>query len=113
LENDLFFLTTTWKTLKNSFKGQSILQQNKTGVYWSLPKGVFGMSGDLGKLDQIVKLREKYPFRLLVDDAHGFGTMGKTGAGVAEHLGVQDEVDVYFGTFAKGHGGDRRVCGRQ
>lgn len=70
-----------------------------------ITEGVFGMSGDLGKLDHIVKLREKYPFRLLVDDAHGFGTMGKTGAGVAEHLGVQNEVDVYFGTFAKAMAG--------
>ncbi len=70
-----------------------------------ITEGVFGMSGDLGKLDLIVKLREKYPFRLLVDDAHGFGTMGKTGAGVAEHLGVQNEVDVYFGTFAKAMAG--------
>ncbi len=66
-----------------------------------ITEGVFGMSGDLGKLNQIVKLKEKYPFRLLVDDAHGFGTMGRTGAGVGEHMGVQDDIDVFFGTFAK------------
>jgi glycine C-acetyltransferase len=66
-----------------------------------ITEGVFGMSGDLGKLDEIVKLKKKYKFRLLVDDAHGFGTMGATGAGTAEHFGVQDDVDLYFGTFAK------------
>ncbi len=64
-------------------------------------EGVFGMAGDLGKLDKIVELKNKYQFRLLVDDAHGFGTMGKTGAGTGEHLGAQDGVDVYFATFAK------------
>jgi len=66
-----------------------------------ITEGVFGMSGDLGKLDKIVALKKKYQFRLLVDDAHGFGTMGATGAGTPEHLGVKDEVDLYFGTFAK------------
>ncbi len=66
-----------------------------------ITEGVFGMSGDLGKLDQIVALKQKYPFRILLDDAHGFGTMGRTGAGTAEHLGVQDDIDLYFGTFAK------------
>ena len=81
------------------------LAKKQNGGIMVITEGVFGMSGDLGKLEQIVKLREKYPFRLLVDDAHGFGTMGKTGAGVAEHLGVQDEVDVYFGTFAKAMAG--------
>ena len=66
-----------------------------------ITEGVFGMSGDLGKLKEIVKLKKKYPFRFLVDDAHGFGTMGATGAGTGEHLGVQDGIDLYFGTFAK------------
>ena len=66
-----------------------------------ITEGVFGMSGDLGKLDEIVALKKEFKFRLLVDDAHGFGTMGPTGAGVGEHLGVQDGIDVYFGTFAK------------
>lgn len=66
-----------------------------------ITEGVFGMSGDLGKLDEIVALKKKFDFRLLVDDAHGFGTMGKTGAGAGEHFGVQDEIDLYFGTFAK------------
>ncbi len=66
-----------------------------------ITEGVFGMSGDLGKLDEIAALKKEFSFRLLVDDAHGFGTMGKTGAGVGEYLGVQDKIDVYFGTFAK------------
>jgi glycine C-acetyltransferase len=70
-----------------------------------ITEGVFGMVGDLGKLDQIAKFKEKYNFRLLVDDAHGFGTMGKTGAGTGEHFGVQDKVDVYFSTFAKSMAG--------
>lgn len=66
-----------------------------------ITEGVFGMAGDLGALDKIVALKQKYNFRLLVDDAHGFGTMGKTGAGTAEHFGVTDMVDVLFCTFAK------------
>ena len=70
-----------------------------------ITEGVYGMSGDLGKLDKIVELKKKFDFRLLVDDAHGFGTMGTTGAGTDEHFGVQDDVDVYFGTFAKSMAG--------
>lgn len=66
-----------------------------------ITEGVFGMAGDLGDLEGVVALKKKYPFRLLVDDAHGFGTMGATGAGTGEHFGVQDEIDVYFSTFAK------------
>lgn len=70
-----------------------------------ITEGVFGMAGDLGALDKIVTYKKKYNFRLLIDDAHGFGTMGKTGAGTSEHFGVQDEVDVYFATFAKSMAG--------
>ena len=66
-----------------------------------ISEGVFGMSGDQGKLKEIVALKKKYDFRLFVDDAHGFGVLGKTGAGAGEEQGVQDEIDVYFGTFAK------------
>ncbi len=66
-----------------------------------ITEGVFGMSGNMGDLKGIVKLKEKYNFRLLVDDAHGFGTMGKTGAGAGEEQGVQDQIDLYFSTFAK------------
>ncbi|HKL09660.1 MAG TPA: aminotransferase class I/II-fold pyridoxal phosphate-dependent enzyme [Bacteroidales bacterium] len=70
-----------------------------------ITEGVFGMAGDLGKLKEIVALKEKYNFRILVDDAHGFGTMGETGAGTAEHFGVQDGIDIYFATFAKAMAG--------
>ncbi len=66
-----------------------------------ISEGVFGMSGNLGDLKGIVDLKKKYDFRLLVDDAHGFGTMGKTGAGTGEHFGVQHEIDIYISTFAK------------
>ncbi len=66
-----------------------------------ITEGVFGMAGDLGKLDEIVAMKKDFNFRLLVDDAHGVGIMGETGAGTGEHLGVQDGVDVFFGTFAK------------
>ncbi|RFS20969.1 pyridoxal phosphate-dependent aminotransferase family protein [Chitinophaga silvatica] len=64
-------------------------------------EGVFGMAGDQGKLKEIVSFKGKYEFRLLVDDAHGFGTMGKTGAGTGEEQGVQDQIDLLFNTFAK------------
>jgi glycine C-acetyltransferase len=66
-----------------------------------ITEGVFGMKGDQGKLKEIVALKKQYNFRLLVDDAHGFGTLGETGAGAGEAQGVQDEIDVYFATFAK------------
>jgi len=66
-----------------------------------ITEGVFGMTGNLGKLNEIAALKSKFNFRLFVDDAHGFGTMGKTGAGSGEELGCQDEVDLYFSTFAK------------
>ena len=70
-----------------------------------ITEGVFGMTGQVGKLDEIVALKEEFDFRLLVDDAHGFGTMGATGAGAAEHFGVTKGVDLYFGTFAKAMAG--------
>ncbi len=66
-----------------------------------ITEGVFGMSGDMGRIKDIVALKKKFNFRLFVDDAHGFGTMGKTGAGTGEEQGVQDDIDIYFGTFAK------------
>lgn len=64
-------------------------------------EGVFGMTGDLGKLKEIIALKEKYPFRLLVDDAHGLGTLGHDGSGTGTELGCQEGIDIYFGTFAK------------
>ena len=66
-----------------------------------ITEGVFGMSGDLAKLKEITDLKKEYDFRLFVDDAHGFGTIGKTGIGSGEHLGCQKEIDLLFGTFAK------------
>ena len=66
-----------------------------------ITEGVFGMSGNQGKLKEIVELKKRHSFRLLVDDAHGFGTMGKTGAGTGEEQGCQDGIDIYFSTFAK------------
>jgi glycine C-acetyltransferase len=70
-----------------------------------ITEGVFGMAGDLGKLDKIAALKKQYNFRLLVDDAHGFGTMGPNGVGTGEAQGVQDQIDVYFSTFAKSMAG--------
>ncbi|MCW5898244.1 MAG: aminotransferase class I/II-fold pyridoxal phosphate-dependent enzyme [Flavobacteriales bacterium] len=66
-----------------------------------MTEGVFGMAGDQGKLKEIVALKPKYNFRLLVDDAHGFGQMGEFGRGTGDAQGVQDQIDIYFGTFAK------------
>jgi glycine C-acetyltransferase len=81
------------------------LESNDKGGILVITEGVFGMEGDLGNLKAITDFKEKYNFRLFIDDAHGFGTMGKTGAGTGEHYGVQDKVDVYFGTFAKAMAG--------
>jgi len=71
------------------------------GAILVITEGVFGMLGDQGKLKEIVEFKKQIPFRLLVDDAHGFGTMGETGFGTGEEQGVQDEIDIYFSTFAK------------
>jgi len=81
------------------------LVEKQNGSILVITEGVFGMAGDLGKLDKIVEFKKKYNFRILVDDAHGFGTMGETGAGTPEHFGVQKEIDLYFGTFAKSMAG--------
>ena len=81
-----------------------LAKENGGGIL-VITEGVFGMAGDLGKLREIAALKEKYDFRLLVDDAHGFGTMGETGAGIGEHFGIQDKIDVYFATFAKAMAG--------
>lgn len=81
-------------------RATKITQQTGGGIL-VITEGVFGMSGDLGKLDEIVAMKKDFNFRLLVDDAHGVGIMGPNGAGTDEHLGVQDGVDIYFGTFAK------------
>lgn len=85
-------------------RAQKITEETGGGIL-VITEGVFGMAGDLGKLDKIVALKKKYQFRFLVDDAHGFGTMGKTGSGTGEHFGVQDQIDIYFATFAKSMAG--------
>lgn len=77
------------------------LTKNSGGGILVITEGVFGMSGDQGLLKEIVELKKDFDFRLFVDDAHGIGTLGKTGAGAGEEQGVQDGIDVYFGTFAK------------
>ena len=85
---------------KNLIRATNIAEQTGGGIL-VISEGVFGMRGEQGKLKEIVKLKSKYKFRFLVDDAHGFGTLGKTGAGAGEEQGVQDDIDVYFATFAK------------
>ena len=88
-----------------------LAEEQKGGVL-VITEGVFGMKGDLGKLDEIVALKKDFQFRLLVDDAHGFGTMGEGGCGTASHFGVTDGVDVLFNTFAKSMAGiGAFVCG--
>jgi glycine C-acetyltransferase len=81
------------------------LTEQTGGGILLITEGVFGMSGAQGKLKEIVALKNKFNFRILVDDAHGFGTMGKTGAGTHEAQDCIDGIDVYFGTFAKSMAG--------
>jgi glycine C-acetyltransferase len=75
--------------------------KDRKGGILVITEGVFGMKGNLAKLPEICDLKEKYNARLFVDDAHAFGVMGATGQGTGEHFGVQDRIDLYFGTFAK------------
>jgi glycine C-acetyltransferase len=81
-------------------RATKLVAETKGGIL-VITEGVFGMAGDQGKLKEIVELKKEYDFKLLIDDAHGFGTMGKTGAGTHEEQGVQGQVDLYFSTFAK------------
>lgn len=85
-------------------RATKVIEQTGGGIL-VITEGVFGMSGDMGNLKAIAEYKKKYNFRLLVDDAHGFGTMGATGAGSGEAQGVQNEIDIYFGTFAKAMAG--------
>ena len=85
---------------KNLQRATRVAEQSGGGIL-VISEGVFGMRGEQGKLKEIAALKEKYKFRFLVDDAHGFGTLGATGAGAGEEQGVQDDIDVYFATFAK------------
>ncbi len=86
---------------KQMTRANSLIEKQGAGGVLVITEGVFGMAGDQGKLKEIAELKSKYDFRLLVDDAHGFGTMGKTGAGAGEEQDVQDKIDLYFSTFAK------------
>jgi glycine C-acetyltransferase len=86
---------------KQMQRATALIEKQGTGGILVITEGVFGMAGDQGKLKEIVALKDKYSFRLLVDDAHGFGTLGETGAGAGEAQGVQDGIDLYFSTFAK------------
>src|SRR5919199_1487159 len=82
-------------------RATAMIEKQGNGGILVITEGVFGMAGDQGKLKEICDLKKKYEFRLLVDDAHGFGTLGKTGAGAGEEQSCQDEIDLYFSTFAK------------
>ena len=82
-------------------RATTLIEKQNAGGILVITEGVFGMAGDQGKLKEIAALKDSYEFRLLVDDAHGFGTLGKTGAGAGEAQGVQDSIDLYFSTFAK------------
>jgi glycine C-acetyltransferase len=82
-------------------RATSLIEKQNAGGILVITEGVFGMAGDQGKLKEIAILKKQYDFRLLVDDAHGFGTLGKTGAGAGEEQDCQDDIDLYFSTFAK------------
>ena len=85
---------------KNLQRATKVAEQTGGGIL-VISEGVFGMRGEQGKLKEIANLKSKYKFRFLVDDAHGFGTLGENGKGAGNEQGVQDEIDVYFATFAK------------
>ena len=85
---------------KNLERATKVAEENGGGIL-VITEGVFGMRGQQGKLKEICDLKKKFNFRLLVDDAHGFGTLGERGAGAGEEQGCQDQIDVYFSTFAK------------
>lgn len=89
------------ESLEKQLQRATKLANETGGGILVITEGVFGMSGKQGDLKGVVALKEKYNFRLFVDDAHGFGTMGKTGAGTGEEQGIQDQIDLYFSTFAK------------
>jgi glycine C-acetyltransferase len=104
------------ESLEKQLQRATKLAEETGGGILVITEGVFGMSGKQGDLKGVVELKKKYNFRLFVDDAHGFGTMGTTGAGTGEEQGVQDGIDLYFSTFAKSMasigafvGGEKRI----
>ena len=99
------FMHNNIESLEKNLQRATKIAETTGGGILVISEGVFGMRGEQGKLKEIVALKKKYNFRLLVDDAHGFGTLGKTGAGAGQEQGVQDDIDVYFATFAKSMAG--------
>ncbi len=89
------------KSLEKQLERATKIASEGNGAILVITEGVFGMRGDMGKLKEIVELKKKFNFRFFVDDAHGIGTMGKTGGGTGEEQGCDDGIDLYFGTFAK------------
>ncbi|MGB0981478.1 MAG: aminotransferase class I/II-fold pyridoxal phosphate-dependent enzyme [Winogradskyella sp.] len=89
------------ESLEKNLERATKMAETTGGGILVISEGVFGMRGEQGRLKEIVALKKKFNFRFFVDDAHGFGTLGKTGAGAGEEQGVQDDIDVYFATFAK------------
>ncbi len=92
------------ESLEKQLQNATEIAQEQGGGVLVISEGVFGMRGDQGKLKEICSLKKQYPFRLLVDDAHGFGTLGHDGSGAGIEQGVQDDIDLYFATFAKALG---------
>jgi glycine C-acetyltransferase len=88
-------------SLEKNLERATIIAEKTGGGILVISEGVFGMRGEQGRLKEIAALKSKYKFRFLVDDAHGFGTLGTTGAGAGEEQGIQNAIDLYFATFAK------------
>ncbi|MDX5585654.1 MAG: aminotransferase class I/II-fold pyridoxal phosphate-dependent enzyme [Aureibaculum sp.] len=99
------FMHNNIESLEKNLERATKVAETTGGGILVISEGVFGMRGEQGKLKEIIALKEKFNFRLLVDDAHGFGTLGETGAGAGQEQGVQDDIDVYFATFAKSMAG--------
>ncbi|MDW3646213.1 MAG: aminotransferase class I/II-fold pyridoxal phosphate-dependent enzyme [Bacteroidia bacterium] len=112
LAKRLVYKHNDMEQLEARLKRAKKMVEKSGGGILIITEGVFGMTGTLGKLDEVCALKEKYGARLFVDDAHGFGVMGATGIGTGEHFGVQDKIDVLFNTFAKSMAGfGAFVCG--
>lgn len=99
------FLHNNMESFEKNIKRATKVAEERGGGVLVITEGVFGMRGEQGKIKEICEFKSKYNFRLLVDDAHGFGTLGKTGAGAGEEQGCQDQIDIYFSTFAKSMAG--------
>ena len=95
------FRHNDYESCEKTLQRATRLCEETGGGILLITEGVYGMTGALGFLDKIVELKKKYKFRILIDDAHGFGNMGPTGRGTSEHFGVMDEVDLYIGAYAK------------